>query len=104
MDYLIRILIEHLVAKGVELNSVPAFIRDLATTVAVNPDMSLPELNRKLHLLGWDGIELDDFTLQLVLVNFQSDVICEPSHYPKTGQDPEKPEEERGCEKPKAWT
>ncbi|UCB50970.1 MAG: hypothetical protein JSW56_08990, partial [Deltaproteobacteria bacterium] len=59
MDYLIQLLIEQLVAEGIELTSVPAFVRDVSRIVATAPPRNLDALNDQLHLLGWEGIDLD---------------------------------------------
>ncbi|MDY7037684.1 MAG: hypothetical protein SV375_16170, partial [Thermodesulfobacteriota bacterium] len=64
MDGIIKILRERLVEKGLELNNIPAFIRNLKNSIEVNQYSSLSELNKRLHLLGWDGIELDDYVFQ----------------------------------------
>jgi hypothetical protein len=73
MDQIIRVLIERLVGKGMEINNIPAYIRDLANTVSVNGYLSLQELNGRLEMLGWDDFELDDHTLQLIMANFETD-------------------------------
>lgn len=90
MDYPVRLLIEQLVAKGIELTSIPAFIRDVLYAVAANPRTSLTQLNRRLQFSAWNDIELDDFTLQLIALNFESDIISEPTHSPERAPNPEK--------------
>ena len=73
MDQIVRVLIERLVGKGMEISNIPAYIRDLANTVSVNGYLSLQELNGRLEMLGWDDFELDDHTLQLIMANFETD-------------------------------
>jgi len=73
MDQIIRILIERLVGKGMEISNIPAYIRDLANSVSVNGYSSLQELNGRLEMLGWTDFELDDHTLQLIMANFETD-------------------------------
>lgn len=68
MDYLIRALIEKLVEKGVELTRIPAFIRVLARAISVDPFMSLDELNGRIKSMGYYDLELDEYTLQLVMI------------------------------------
>lgn len=63
MDYFIQLLIDQLVAKGIELTSIPAFVRDVSRILATNPPRNLKALNDRLHFSGWDGIDLDSFTL-----------------------------------------
>ena len=78
MDQIIRVLIERLVGKGMQVTDIPPYVRDLANTVSVNGHMSLPELNGRLRSLGWDDFELDDHTLQLIMVNFETDGSLSP--------------------------
>ena len=33
--------------------------------------MTLSEVNDRLRMLGWDDLELDDHTLQLIIANFE---------------------------------
>ena len=73
MERLIKVLIDLLVSKGMELTSIPAFIRNLGNTLATDPYMTLEELSRHIQLLGWDDFELDLCTLQLVLATFEFD-------------------------------
>jgi hypothetical protein len=73
MDQIIRVLIERLVGKGMEISNIPAYIRDLANSVSANGYSSLQELNGRLEMLGWDDFELDDHTLQLIMANFETD-------------------------------
>ena len=73
MVRVITTLIERLVGKGMEINAIPAYIRDLANILAMNSHLTLEEFNGRLRSLGWDDFELDDHTLQLVLANFETD-------------------------------
>jgi hypothetical protein len=78
VDELIRILIHRLVHKGMEITSIPAYVRDLANTIAVNGYSSPSELNRRLETLGWDDIEIDEYTLELVTAMFEPDIQYKP--------------------------
>jgi hypothetical protein len=89
MDYLLQLLIEQLVAEGIELTSIPAFVRDVSRIVATTPPRNLEELNDRLHPLGWEGIDLDGFTLQLIMANLDPDLICEPAHSQEMKTGPE---------------
>jgi len=33
----------------------------------------LPEINRQLHVLGWDTIDLDDHTMQVIIASFEAE-------------------------------
>lgn len=74
MERLIRILIEILACKGMELASIPEYLRDLGYILSVNSHMTMDELNRHLGLLGWDHFELDLNTLYLIVVTFGTDI------------------------------
>ena len=73
MDWIIRTLIERLVGKGMEISTIPNYIKILANTISANDFLSLEELNIRLESLGWDDFELDSHTLQLVMTIFQYD-------------------------------
>ncbi len=91
MDYLMQLLIDQLVAEGVELTSIPAFVRDVSRILATNPPRNLEGLNDRLHLLGWDDMHLDGFTLQLIMANLDPNLICEPLTPKTQRQDPRTP-------------
>lgn len=67
---IVRVLIDRLVGRGMAINTIPAYVRDLGRTISVKPPPTLEDLNRRLQLLGWDDFELDDHTLQLIIANF----------------------------------
>jgi hypothetical protein len=81
MDTLIRILIKRLISKGMEISTIPAYIRDLANTIAVEGYSDLRELDRRLQSLGWNVFELDEYTLELVAAIFEPDHAYKPSHW-----------------------
>ena len=41
--------------------------------IADNPPMSLEEMNKRLHAIGWDSFELDDHTLQLITASLEAE-------------------------------
>ena len=73
MDRLIRILIDRLAGKGLEVTSIPAFIRNLVNSIVGDPHMSLEDLNNHLQLLGWENVSLDNYTLSIILAVWDSD-------------------------------
>lgn len=73
MDDIRRILVERMIGKGMELGTLPAYIRDLTNTVSDTTDLSLSDLNRRMQLLGWYDFDLDDHTLQLITAIFEID-------------------------------
>jgi hypothetical protein len=94
VNSLIRIMIDHLVEKGMEVSTISGYIRNLAHLIAVNPQITLQELNERMRSLGWDDFRLDGYTLRLILANFETDcpVLCPSinSHY-DSGLTPSQP-------------
>jgi len=80
MEQFIRMLMAHLVSKGMEITAIPAFIRDVATIIATNPAISLRELNSHLQLLGWGDFELDYYIFYLIIGTFEPDLACKPTY------------------------
>lgn len=61
------ILLQRLAMKGIGRSIIPRFIKDLNYTLAIDPQMNIGEINRRLHSLGGYDFEVDEHTLQLVL-------------------------------------
>lgn len=72
-DQIKEILIERLEKRGVEPDVIPSFIRSLANTLLVNPQLDVLRINKQMHSLGWDGFDVDDHTLQLALACFEAE-------------------------------
>ena len=73
MDQNNEILIRRLKKKGLEADTIPGFIRDVDNNISENRSISLLEINRKLRFLGWDSIELDFHTFQLIIASFEAE-------------------------------
>jgi len=85
MDALIKILIKRLVNKGMEITSIPAYVRDLANTMAETGDAGPGELNHRLEMLGWNDFKLDEYTMELVGAIFEQDINYKsPAWFAKT--------------------
>ena len=74
MEQRIRILIQHLVDKGMEVTSIPDFIRTVTLTLLADPGMNVQELTRHLQVLGWDDVELGAANLYLLLATIDPEV------------------------------
>ena len=72
MDIISRNLIERLTAKGMEITSIPAFIRNVAYSISMDRSTKPSELNRKMVLLGWGDVEIDPYTLDLIVALFDA--------------------------------
>jgi hypothetical protein len=60
-----KILSSELERKGIEDRLFPRFIKDLLYSFVIDPSIRVPEVNDRLHLLGWRDAEVDYHTLQL---------------------------------------
>lgn len=80
MEDPVKHLIEALVSKGMEVTSIPAFIRNVANTLVESPSISLSELNGHLRMLGWHGFELDNNTFFLIMALFDPDLASKLTH------------------------
>jgi hypothetical protein len=73
MDQIKQTLMLRLVKKGLETDLIPNFIRSLANFYLVNPQMSISQVNQKMHYVGWAGVEMDYHTFQLALACFEDE-------------------------------
>ena len=67
MEQLEKITMDRLIRKGVQTNNHQAYIRNLVNSYTSCANPTIQELNKQMNSLGWNGIELDDHTLQLVM-------------------------------------
>ncbi len=68
-----KTLINELKEKGIEGKIIPRFIKDIAYSFQIDPTVSLSDVNDRLHLLGWEDVDLDYHTLQLAIASFERD-------------------------------
>lgn len=73
MDQVIRALIDRLLDKGMQIDAIPAYIRNALNAIAVDRFITLEELKEEMQSLGWHEFELDDYTYQLILATFGPD-------------------------------
>jgi hypothetical protein len=65
--YIKQILLKQLIKIGVEPNLISGLMKALSVLFYLNPNMSLSQVNERLHYLGWNDIELDYHTYQLAI-------------------------------------
>ena len=73
MEPLKRVLVERLVSKGLDVTYIPAFVRNVSHSIAEDSFTDLPDLNRRMQILGWDGFEMDYYTFNLIIATLQWD-------------------------------
>jgi hypothetical protein len=66
-----KTLINELKGKGIDNNIIPRFIKDMAYSFQIDPHVSLSDVNKRLHFLGWEDVELDYHTLQVAIASFE---------------------------------
>lgn len=72
MEQLNKITMDRLVRRGVEANNHKAYIRNLVNSYTGHTNLTIQELNRQMISLGWNDIELDDQTLQLIILTSEN--------------------------------
>jgi len=70
-----QILIAHLIAKGLEKETIPSFIRSMRIYLSNDPKINYLKANKHLHFLGWNDIEVDYHTFQLAIAYFEAEGI-----------------------------
>jgi hypothetical protein len=65
MQNLKPILYDRLQNIGLEQSLIPGFIRCLANSIFLKPNMELYHIRKQLEFMGWNEVDLDYHTLQL---------------------------------------
>ena len=79
-DSIRQALFQRLKRLGIKRSLVPVLIRNLATSQRIDPHINLPQINRRLHYLGWDDLNLDYHTWQLALACMETDACRAALH------------------------
>jgi hypothetical protein len=64
------ILLRNLESKGMNGKALRRFAKDLMFSFTMNPAMERSEINKRLHVLGWDDIDIDYRTWELAKASF----------------------------------
>ena len=70
-----KLLTQQLEKKGIELNFIPRFIKDITISLSDNPSFGLSQVNDYLHSLGWNDIQLDYRICELAQLHLESDSL-----------------------------
>jgi len=65
------ILLKRLKSKGVDPSLIPGLIKDISNAMLNMRYITLEQINERLRFLGWDNIELDEHTFQLVIAHLE---------------------------------
>ncbi len=63
---------QRLEKKGLSPVAIPGFIRNVANTMSASHRVGMEEMNKRLHMLGWDTVELDYQTLGLIIASSET--------------------------------
>lgn len=66
-------LMRRLHDKGLASAEITLFIRDASRSFVDDSRVGLREMNQRLHTLGWERIELDYHTFQLIIASFEAE-------------------------------
>ena len=67
MEGLKLLLIDRLKSKGIDPPLIPAYLKALTRIIKTKPGIELPQVNHKLHSLGWNEVDIDYHCLQIVI-------------------------------------
>ena len=65
MHDLKQLLYDRLLNFGLEENVIPGYIRCLANSIFLKPNMELYQVRRRLAYMGWNDFDIDYHTFQL---------------------------------------
>jgi hypothetical protein len=81
MESLWEVLIVRLVARGVFLAQIPAFVRNVLGIVGKGGLFTTRIINEQLERLGWGPETLDEMSFQLLVHILESDLGYRVRHY-----------------------
>ena len=67
-----EIVTKRLEGKGLGPVESRRFIRDVTNSISFDHDTGIRDVNIRLRVLGWDPVELDDHTFQLIKAGFEA--------------------------------
>ena len=73
MPYIKQILFKRLEKKGVGVNTIPLIFKDLSHIFSQYPHIDQTQANIHMRSLGWDNLDLDYHTFQLVVACLELD-------------------------------
>ena len=65
MHDLKQLLYDRLLNFGLEENVIPCYIRCLANSIFLKPNMELYQVRKRLEYMGWNDFDIDYHTFQL---------------------------------------
>ena len=84
MNDLKQILYERLINNGMEEGVIPGYIRCLANSMFVKPNMEFDQIRFWLEYMGWNDFELDYHTFQLAKTCLEFEGLDSLAYKPKS--------------------
>jgi hypothetical protein len=75
-------LVQSLELIGLERTVIPGFLKNFSNAVSIRPDLHLRIINQRLKLIGWNDIELDDYTCELARIRLEAQGITDRVYKP----------------------
>ncbi len=66
-----KALLNRLETIGIKPNHIPMLIKDISNSFFINPNATVLQINKWLHFLVWNDVELDYHTFSLARESFQ---------------------------------
>jgi hypothetical protein len=57
---------DRLLTLGIDPVNIPGLIREICSSLFLQPNINLYQINKRLNFLGWTDIELDYYTFSLM--------------------------------------
>jgi hypothetical protein len=72
MELILEILNQRLTEKGIASDLIPAFFRDFSHSLSAASNMNPQQVGVGMERLGWDELELDNRTFELMVYALES--------------------------------
>ena len=82
MNEFAEIVTHRLEEKGLGPGEIEGFVRCVVLTISDDNHIGLEKLNRRLGWLGWDTVDLDYQTLQLIIASFEAEDLVGRGYTP----------------------
>lgn len=70
-------LVQRLEPIGLECTVIPGFLKSFSNAVNISPDLNLRVAKQRLKLIGWNDIEVDDYTCELARIRLEAEGITD---------------------------
>ena len=75
-----KILIERFEKKDIEPVLIPKLMKNILATLEDMPDITHEDVSERLHFIGWNGFDLDENTLQIIIADCEASATTHPAY------------------------